>query len=425
MKPKSIIFLIVAAIVAVTTIASFNGLIGKNDDQNWQVLQSVGGKITIIDNAGYYFKKFGTVTTYPRAVQEEFGRSEGESVRTTFNDGGTAEVSTMIRYQTPTLEPDRRKFHRDFSGNIANSNISVRAHLINDIKATGPLMSSTENQASRKSEFTDVILNQLRDGLYEMRRVRVATGNQDEDGKDIMVYATEIILDEKGLPKIAEASPLAEYGIQILQFSTTEIDYDEQTKAQFMTKKKSFQLAEQSKAEREQEVQQRLMIIEKGLREKAEVEAVANKEMASATINATREKIVAETRAAQVLAVAKLEKQSAETKAEQVLAVAKLTKEAASEDAEAIIILATAEEEKIAKAGAITEEVRVLAEIAAKRDVQVAEFLSQTKTPEVVIIGGGDSNGSSLTDNLVNIKLMQGAGLIKGGSNGGLVIPMN
>jgi len=412
MTIKQIIFGAVAATVAIVTVASFNGLVGKNDDQNWQVLQSVTGKITVIDKAGYYLKKFGTVTTYPRAVQEAFARDEGESVRTTFNDGGTAEVSTMIRYQTPTIEDSRKKFHRDFSGNISNANTSVRAHLINVIKATGPLMSATENQASRKSEFTDVILGQLRDGLYEMRRKRIETGNVDENGKAIMVYATEII-ETNGLPNIAESSPLAEYGIQVLQFSTTEIDYDTMTKKQFEAKKTSFLAAEQSKAEREQEVQQRLMIIEKGLREKAEVEAVANKEKAQATINAQREKEVAETNAARVLAVAQLDKETAETKAAQVLEVAKLEKQAATENAEAIRILAAAEEEKIAKAGAITEEVRVLAEIAAKRDVQVAEFLSQVKTPSVVIVGGeGEGQGSSLQDNLVNLRLLQSTGVL-------------
>ena len=146
MKIKNIIFCVIAAVTLIGGYASFDALVGKNDDQNWQILQSVTGDIKVIDRAGYYVKKFGTVTTYPRAVQEEFGRAEGESVRTTFNDGGTAEISTMIRYQTPTVEEHRKKFHRDFSGNIANANTSVRAHLINVIKATGPLMSASENQ---------------------------------------------------------------------------------------------------------------------------------------------------------------------------------------------------------------------------------------------------------------------------------------
>lgn len=432
MKIK-LVLLIVLPILVIAAL--FNGLVGKNDDQNWQILQYPTGTIEVIDSAGYYVKAFGTVWTYPRAVQESFGRDEDESIRTTFNDGGTAEVSTMVRYQTPTVEADRRKFHRDFSGNIQNANMSVRAHLQNCIKATGPLMSATENQASRKSEFTDVIATQLRQGIFEMRRVeRDLVGQTDKDGKPITVVATEIITErnedgtEGANPVIAETSPLKEYGITVLQFSTTEIEYDDRTKDQFDAKKESYLLAEKSKAQREQEVQAELMVKQKGLRELAEVTAKANVEKAQATIDAEKakevaetkalqEKIVAETQAEKQLEVAKLEKQTAETAAQKKLEVAKLERQAAEETAEQILVLAAAEEEKIRKAGAITEKERVLAEIAANRDVSISKNLSLIKTPNVVIGGsGGTGEGGTAegtTDKLMNLLLLERAGLIK------------
>jgi len=56
-------------------------------------------------------------------------------------------------------------------------------------------MSASENQASRKSEFNQVVEEQLVKGLFEMRRTEVelgdmgqmeATGNLDANGKPIL-----------------------------------------------------------------------------------------------------------------------------------------------------------------------------------------------------------------------------------------------
>jgi len=417
-------FKILAMVILVCLVVSFIGLkafiIGQNDDQNYQVLQTPMGKVYIIDNPGWYGKWFATVWTYPRSVQEYFSASEEEggtkdqSIRVTFNDGGTAQVSTMIRFQTPVSEEQRRKAHRDFSGNPENMINSIRAHMINCIKASGPLMSASEHQSARKAEFTQLVDNQLRDGLYEMRKVEKELKDRtDEKGEAITVFATEIVTDENGKPKIAQRSPLDEYGITILQFSVTGTEYDDMTRQQFDAKKKSFLAAEQSKAEREQEVQQRLMIVEKGLREKAEVEAIANKEMATATIKATQEKTVAETEASKKLEVAKLDKQEAETRAAKELEVAKLEKAAASEKAEAIRLLADAEQERIQKAGALTEEKKILAEIAARRDVDVAANLAKINVPRFIISGSaGGGNGGSVTSDLINIMLLKGSGLL-------------
>jgi len=410
---------LVALFVAVVTVCMLMmyGL-GKNDDQNYQIMQSVTGNVTVIDQPGWYIKAFATVWTMPRSVQEYFssstkeGGTEDESIRVTFNDGGTAQVSTMIRYQTPTTKELRRKAHRDFSGNVDNITNAIRSHMINCIKASGPLMSASEHQSARKAEFTQLVDSQLRDGLYQMRKVEKELKDRtDENGKPITVFATEIVTDENGKPIIAQISPLKEYGIVVLQFSVTGTDYDQMTRQQFESKKKAFLAAEQSKAEREQEVQQRLMIVEKGLREKAEIEAKANVEKAEAVIAAEKEKEVAETEAAKKVVVAELEKKEAETRAQKELEVSKLMRQAAEEEAARVVALAEAEETRIQKAGALTEEKKILAEIKAQRDVDVAEKLSGIKVPQWVIAGGGEG-GSGVTGNLFNLVLMKAAGVL-------------
>lgn len=412
------ITLLFLAIVAQFTV-------GFNEDQNWAFVQNIFGQTKIVNKAGMYTKWFGTSHVYPRNYQVEYHVEDGEQIRTTFNDGGTADMSTMIRFSTPNTEEKQRAFHRLFGGNMQNVENAVWGHLANSIKSAGPLMSASEHQASRKSEFAKVVQDQLEDGLYEMKRVKTELFEQvDEKGKPLTVFATEVVLKDQ-IPQIAQPSPLKDFGITITQFSITETEYDEQTRKQFEQKKSAFLAAERAKAQREEEVQQRLMIEEKGRREKAEYEAVALKEKAKATIeadrekevaitNANREKEVAETTAAKMLAVAKLEKETAETHAERQLSVAKLEREAAEENAAKIIVLAKAEEEKIRLAGAITEKERVLAEISKEQSIGIAEKLSVIKVPSIIINGGSSDaeNQTSTQDNLINLMLMRSFGIL-------------
>ena len=420
---------IVTVVIALAVIVVMKFGLGKNDDQDWQLKQSVNGNVTIINEPGWYLKAFATVTTYPRSVQRYFslskkeGGSKDESIQVTFNDGGRAFISTMVRFQTPINDTTRRKAHRDFGGSVDNMIESIRSHLINCCKSSAPLMSASEHQSARKAEFTQLVHDQLAHGLYKMKKVeKILKDRTDEKGNAITVNATEIVTDENGIPIISQKSPLDEYGITILQFSITGTAYDDMTLKQFEAKKASFLAAEKSKAEREQEVQQRLMIIEKGLREKAEVEAIANKEKATATIAAQQEKEVAELKAAKFVAVAVQEKLQAdqvklkkEVEAAQKLEVAKLDKLAADQQAAQILVLADAEEQRIIKAGALTEREKGLAEIAAKRDALVAAELSKIQVPRALFTGGGQGGGD-LMQNLINLKLMEGAGILDDGN---------
>lgn len=438
MKTKTAVKLGIAAFVLIIGIFLFSSIVGTNDDQNWQVVQYPNGTVEVKNKPGWYLTWFGSVWTYPRNIQLEFTKERtdesptDESTRVTFNDGGLADMDVMIRFATPTTEEKQRNFHRLFGGNMQNVKWAVWGHISNVLKATGPLMSASEHQSSRKGEFNQVATDQLSRGLYEMRRVERKLLDQfDETGKPITVYATEVIHEVspegvQGLPKVAQVSPYVDFAIMVMQFSITEVDYDEKTREQFAAKKDSFLRAESAKAQREQEVQQRLMIVEKGLREKAEVEAVANKEKAGAVINAAREKevaetnairekIVAETNAERQVQVALLEKKTAETNAQRQLEVAKLERMAAEERAKQVIVLANAEKERITLAGAITEEQRVLAEISRDQAIGVAKELAKVNVPNFIISGGSGeaSEGSNVQELLMNTFLLQQMGVLK------------
>ena len=379
----------------------WGGLVGHNNMQDYQVYQSVTGNVSVIDKSGYYPKWFATVWTVPRSMQCYYSASHKEggpsddSIRVTFNDGGTAQISSFVKIRLPSDEVHRLLIHQDYASNLASITDAVKAHLTNCIKSTGPMMSASENQASRKAEFNQSVEEQLSKGLFEMRRTEVelsdtaqieATGSVGPDGKPIVrerkakVLATEIVRDDKGKPIIVQESPLKRYGIEIIQFSVTETTYDDKTLEQFAAKKQSYLAAEQAKAQRQEEQQQRLMIIERGLRQVAETEAAANLEKKKATVAAQQQQEVAViqkaeavTKAQQKVEVAQQDRQEAET----LKMIAKIKAETAELNKKATISAAEAKAKEIEIGGGLSEKDRILAQIKADRDAKVAAALGQ------------------------------------------------
>ena len=153
--------------------------------------------------------------------------------------------------------------------------------------------------------------------------------------------ATEVVLGDNGKPVIVQASPLDRYRIGILQFSVTETQYDEQTLAQFAAKKESYLKAEQAKAQRQEEYQQRLMVTEKGLRQVAEIKAEENQKKERALIQATQAAEVAVITKTQAVTAAEQKVEvaaKAQAEAETLKKIAQIKADTAEIDKKATII---------------------------------------------------------------------------------------
>lgn len=398
--------------VIVCSFCMFKFGVGSNKDQDWLVVQYPWGDVRVIDSAGWYMKAGGSYWSYPRNWQVEYDKEYAFKV--VFNDGGSATMNAMVRFASPSSVDGKRKFHQLFGGCEESVEAAVWAHLSDAMKSSGPVMSASEHQSARRGEFTSLVQDQLQKGLFEMKRVSRTLQDQfDDKGKPITVYATEVVFESNGVQqKICRPSPLTDFGLVITQFSITDVTYDDQTQRQFAQKKEAFLAAEGSKAQREKEVQERLMVEERGRREKAETESLALRQKAEAVINAQREKEVAETNAARKLAVAQLAKQEAETYASQELEVAKLATETSKQLAEAQIILASATQKSLSLGGALSDKERILAEIERDKAIGIASHLSKIQVPQFIITGG-EGNGST-NDSLLNMMLLKSLGVIPG-----------
>jgi hypothetical protein len=422
---------IVSAFVLLTGLLVGMGCFGHNDTSHYQILQPVRGTPTIIDTSGYYYKGFGTVYTYPCNLLVEYPHStnptQDQSIKAAFNDVGTAQIGSFARVELPVSTEKRLSLHKDLK-NTDNIKGSIRAYLVNLIQETAPVMSASENQSSRKAEFNQLIEDQLKLGRFKMRRTTIelddlseledagvdAQGNKITREKKARVAATEIVLDKDGKPIVVQKSPLHQYDLKINQFSITETEYDAATQKQFAAKKDSYLNAEKSKAQRQEEVQQRLMVEEKGRRQAAEITAEEN-----------QKKVRAEIQAEQAAAVAKINKDKAVTEAQQRTEVAKQLKleadtlrdiagvEAATAELhkKAAISAAEAKQKSLDLGGGFSEKDRGLAEIAAQRDIGVATALSNVRVPTTVI--GGGSAGAGGEGNLLNLALLKYMGVLK------------
>lgn len=427
-----------AAVSLLVLLFLWSSFLGHNNDQTWQIYQSPFGEVTVVDSPGYYTKFFGTTWTYPRTLKawysnhpDEREDNKDDSIRVTFNDSGTAQINSYVMVQLPTTTEHRRRLHQDFQANPANIISAVRGHLVNCMKASGPVMSASENQAARKAEFNNIVEEQLSKGLFKMRRTEteledVATleegrdeaGNKVSQLKRAKVQATEIVHDATtGKPIVIQPSPLEHYGIVVLQFSITDTEYDAKTLAQFEAKKESFLAAERAKAQKQEEVSQRLMVEEKGRRQVAEIQAEENQKKERALIQAQQAADVATIDKQRAVTVAQQQVEVAQkhkVENEMLRDIAKVKAETAELEKKAAVSQAEGRQKSIELGGGLSERDRVLAEIAAERDAKVAAALAGVRTPEVVIVGGGEAGkGQSLTENLLNMALLKSTGVLR------------
>lgn len=336
-----------------------------------------------------------------------------------------------VQYQTPTTEEQRIAFHRKYSGNIENATTAVMAFVTRTLKTTAPTMSTFEHRTARKAEFLGFVDSQLIDGTYAFEQVEIEDPNglTDDDGNPMMLLSTVVDRDDDtGQPIIAKPPPYAEIGILVTQFDITSTEYDPKSQEQFIARQDALLAAQTAKADRDKEIQTREMVEQRGLREKAEAEAEANVVMARAVIEAEQRVAVAEQAALEAeeqarmrVLVAEQARQEQETilqtreiEAQQLVAVAQGQADAAVLEAQAISVLAEAEEERIQRAGAMTEMAERSLEIMKERDIGVAAELAQIATPAIWFGNGGEGEqgGNGINDQLLSMTLMRFAGVM-------------
>lgn len=371
----------IIVVLVIIFIVLAKGFIGRNDIQDFQIIQSIDGNIEIRTTGGYYTKLFPKVWTYPKVVNVFFsadareGSPSDESISVRFKNKGTGQFSTRVTYRLFGPKEDVMRMHENCGGNI---------------------------------EITDgIVLSKLK----EIARVAASQMTSSEAIEQQEKFIADI------RKKFVGNASLKEMGITVDKVELTDLDFDSDTLALFKAQQKAILLGKQAESK---EIQYKMELKEtmaKYKKQIAEESGKAEMEKMTAVTNAQREKELAEIAAEKQVSVAELEKKEALIKQQKLVEIAKLVKEEALVkakqkeeiaqielvqarlDAQTKVALAEAKQKEIQLSGAITEKEKILAEILAKKQVAIAQAygagIAGATFPKTIIMGSGKDSGDA------------------------------
>lgn len=362
---------IVALVLVIMLATVGRQILETNNAGYYQIKQAaVTGTMEVIGNPGTYYQGFANITTYQisdvyyfsKIADDGAGVSDADPIKVRFNDGGTAEISGMIKFRLPSDPEKRLKLHQDFKNFEAIKHDLMRQVVTEALMQTAPLMRAEDSYSTRRSEFTDIAEDQITLGIFET--ISKEFKEKDADGNEFIVAEVNVKKDEKNQPLIRKVSPLQQYGIEVIQFVIKDIDFD-QTIDSLIAKKKE---AEQQK------------VVARANAEKAKQDAITAREQGAARIAVEK-------------ANQEVEKIKEVTIAQKEFEVAKLNKQKATEEAAADIVKgkALAEINRLKVQAGLTPLER--ATLDKETRIGIAAELAKVTLPTTMIIGGG-GNGS-------------------------------
>ena len=374
------IAIIVALIIAITF---GNAFIGKNNVQNFQVIQSPTGTIRIQSGGGYYMKCFDTVWTYPKVNPVFFSNEEKESkdqdgVQVVFSNKGKGDISSQVVYRIFTDNVKMLKMHEYAHGNI-------------DV-------------------IDNLVLSKLKD-IAMTHSSNITSSQAIEDREQLATNIRKDFINNK---------ELAEMGIIVEQFSITKINFDKQTEDLFKKQQEADLQKKTAEAEKLNLQMQKEKTVAEYEKQVAESKGKAEVEKIKAVTDAERQKELAEIKGKQEVAVAELEKQRAAIEANKKLEVVEIQKkeekaklEVIQIQAEQKVAEAKAKEQQIKLSGAISEELKYRLDVEKETKIGVAKALAdgfaKVTLPKTFIMGNGLDGGKGMNAmetffNLMNVQ---------------------
>jgi hypothetical protein len=279
---------VIGALVLFGSIVAIPQMYENLDAHEIMVIQSpIDGTLTVHTDPGVKWQGFGKVTKYPRRAQYSFQQTaDPRGVETAkklqFNDGGHANLSGAISWEMPLKPEDVVNIHKKFGSAEGVEQQAVSKMIDAAIYLAGPLMSSTESSGERRAELVHYINDQAEHGVY-VTRVVEKNLKDPVTGAVKTVTATEIVRDEKGLPKRQQGSILTEFNIKLLPLSISRLAYDKIVEDQIAQRQKATTEVQISQANALKAAQDAITIAKQGeataAKTKWEQEAVKAKEV--------------------------------------------------------------------------------------------------------------------------------------------------
>lgn len=340
---------------------------------NYQIKQAAGtGTITVRNNAGLYLQMFGAITTYPVSEDIDF---ESQNLQVRFNDGSVAKVKGTVKFKLPTNPEQQKELHRDYAGYANVERDLIVRNVAEALSNTATYMVAEDSYAAGRAVFSDLAMQQLKDGIYKTSTKVVDV--IDTDGTKFKKKEIKVVYDENGNPVIQKPSLLKHYGIEILQFVVNDFEYDDKINELISRKKDAEQNKVVAMANAEKAKQDAITAEEQGKARIAEARAEAEVKKATEVTEAEKRAAVAKIKAEQDKEVARLSAEQAKFEAEK-------TKQRGEAEAYAA--------KKKVEAGLTPFE---KATIEKETKIGIAEALAKVKFPSSMVISGSSQNGGT------------------------------
>lgn len=247
LKPKQLLFIIVAAIISIFVLTSIGKLWEDVDAGEVVVVQDpFDGDLHVYKEPGWVWQGYGKATHYRKSNQFWFNspkdstekKIQDRSIPVQWSDGAPSSISGSIRYDLPLDEQQIIKIHSIFGSQEALEQQLIKTNLEKSVYMTGPLMSSKESYAEKKNDLIFYIEDQVSRGVYKTRQVE--TKIIDELTNDERTITKVEIVEKDGLPLRQEKSPIAEYGIRIYNISVNKISYSNTVENQIRQQQKAI-----------------------------------------------------------------------------------------------------------------------------------------------------------------------------------------
>lgn len=363
LSKKILLAVSVLGLLGTVSLSSF--IFETNDAGYVQVKQSAGtGTMSVRTEPGVYPQMFGSINTYKISDVYDFN-TDGEAITVRFQDSATADIKGQIKYRLPIDEKSILQINQDFRSDEAVTAQLIRQVVASAIKQTATLFNAEEVYSTRRSDFVQLVNEQIKRGLYATTYSEKLA--LDENGQKFIDRIVTPKLDSSGNPIIAEISAFKRYNVELIQLVINDVDFDGKTTELIAKRKEAEQEQVVAKATAERAKQDAITVAEQGKAKVAQAEAEALVAKKTAVINAEKEKEVAEQEALKAI-----------------------------EEKKAIIARGEAEAEsaRLKVAAGLTPLDK--ANIDKETAIGVAKELSNVRFPEMMVIGGGGNGQGPL-----------------------------
>lgn len=238
----------VAVALIVCLMASCNVFENLDVHQIMCVQNPVSGKLTWSTDAGIKWQGFGKVTKYDKRSIYKF------EFPIRFNDAGHAVMKGSVQFDMPMSKQFLDLIQSKFGSEEAVKKQLLQTVVNKCLYLTGPMMSSRESYAEKRSYLINYVEDQISNGVYKTVS-RDTTVHDAISGTDKTITIIEIA-QKNGIPQRQEDAVLKEFGIRAFNFSIEKLDYDQTVEAQIqqqqqMTMAVQTAMAEAKKAEQQ------------------------------------------------------------------------------------------------------------------------------------------------------------------------------